>query len=540
MDHPPQRATVPWGVRRIHEHVLRCPSAPAVVDAPDRQPTTYGQLWEQAVRTAAALRAAGTAPGDLVALAATRGTPFVAAALGCWLAQAAYLPLDTAYPVARLRQITDDSRPVVLLSDAAHEGFGADLGVGELGPAELARPTRRHLTRHAPAGPGPAAATAPPATDPHSPATVIYTSGTTGRPKGVEVAHDSLNAFVRWWLRAFQLSADDRHLHTLGLAFDAAAAEIWTTLAAGATLQACPDDIRMVPGRIAEALRRWESTITDLSTPLAEQLLAGRHELPRLRYLLTGGAELRLPVAAPAQPRLVNLYGPTETTVVATFHHVRDGAAGDRPPIGRAIAGTLLAVLADDGSPVAGAEAGELYIGGAGVALGYRHDPELTATRFVTRPGEPGRWYRTGDLVHAEDGMLHYHGRRDAEQLKVRGIRVEAPDVEGALMTVPGIEAAAVTVVGHGADADLVALAVAGPGHRDLGRIRAALSQRLPAGVIPSRYRFVDALPLTANGKLDRPAVAVLAGRDDPASAGAPAPPALANAGLWADPIAEW
>jgi len=500
--HAPQSASVPWTVRRIWDHAQRQPSAPAVADAPDHPATTYGQLWQDASRIAAALRAHGTAVGDVVALAANRGSEFTTAALGCWLAGVAYLPLDTGHPLDRLRQITGDARPVALLAGTAHRGLGDDLGLAEL-PAHPTDSDSDARTR---------TAGEPAVLPPGACANVIYTSGTTGRPKGVEVTHDGFEALLRWTCETFRLVPADRLLHTLGLGFDAAGWEIWMSLAAGATLQACSDEDRTVPGRTAEALNRWRSTLTVLVTPVAEQVLAGRRPLPWLRHLFVGGAELRLPVAAPAQPLLTNLYGPTEATIAATYHQVRSGAPGDRPPIGRPVAGTSVLVLDDDGQPVPDGVLGELYLGGAGIARGYRHDPALTAERFLTLPDRPGRWYRTGDLVHAAGDVLHYRGRRDADQLKVRGIRVEAADIESALMTVPGIEAAAVAVVGHGADADLVALAVAGADRPGASAIRASLAPHLPAGVIPNRYVFVPALPLTANGKLDRPAVADLAG----------------------------
>ncbi|WP_163547875.1 amino acid adenylation domain-containing protein [Candidatus Frankia nodulisporulans] len=562
----------PWCVRWIRDHAVRRPTAVSVVDDPAAAATTYGELWAGAARVAAALRELGpragvssagvSSAGTVVAVAADRGTPFITAALGCWLAGVAYLPLDPAHPRARLRRVCADAAAVAVLCSASQVGLGADLGLPEIGPAQLA------AARTEPDMPAPSA--------PDGCANVIYTSGTTGVPKGVEVGHAGLANLVRWHQRAYPIRPGDRYLHTLSLGFDAAGFEIWPTLAAGATLLACPDDVRMVSGRIVETLRAWRASLTTLATPIAEQVLAGPGlvDLPDLRRMFTGGAQLRLPAPAPAGGRLVNVYGPTETSIVATTHPVLAGGAGDRPAIGRPIDGFEILLLDDAGVEVPAGEpgaSGEVYIGGAGVALGYRGDPATTAARFVTVSGRAGRWYRSGDLARWQDGELHYLGRRDGEQLKVRGMRVEAGEIEAALMALPGITAAAVAVVGHGADSDLVALTVpavtvpavtvpavtgTGPGGGwDTARLRGALAGVLPAGLIPTVCAPVAALPLTTNGKLDRARVAELAaatprgaessGRtpSGPVTVGVPrqgTPVGSRAALLYAEPITEW
>ncbi|MFI9464701.1 amino acid adenylation domain-containing protein [Streptomyces xiamenensis] len=470
----------------IHHQVLVRPHHAAVVDGPGT--TTYQQLWARAGAVATDLRR-HLAPGDGVAVAAERGTPFITAALGCWLAGAPYLPLDPAQPVRRLRGIVADAGTPVVLVSPEHRGLGADLGVTELLPTAA-----------------PVYLPPPPSAD--TAAYVLYTSGTTGAPKGVVVDHDSLANLVDWHGRTYRITPEDRALHTAGLGFDAAVWEIWPYLAAGATVVTCRGDDRLVADFIADRITEDRCTTAFMATALVEELLTLGPDLPSLRLLLTGGDALRLsaPVAGPY--RLVNHYGPTEATVVTTAHPVPDDApAGSTPPIGRPIDGVAVAVLDEELRP---AEEGELYIGGRGLARGYLHAPELTAARFVSLPGRSGRWYRSGDVVRSRAGLLEFVGRVGHEQLKVRGVRVAAAEIEAALTGHHEVRAACAVVVGHGAEAALVAV-IATTGRVEGDEVRRYARTRLPAAVVPTRMVVVERLPLTPNGKLDRPAVARLA-----------------------------
>lgn len=507
MSSPPGR----WMVDAIAAQVRQRPESPAVIDHAGS--LSFGQLWQRALAVAAGLRAVGL-PGDataLTAIAADRGQPFVVAAVGSWLAGCAYLPLEMLNPVLRLRAMVRDARPAVLLASGAHAGTGALLGLPEVEIPDHDADLRSGIARGPglldPAG-GPTAQAADPA------AYVMYTSGTTGRPKGVVIGHASLANLARWFAESYQITARDRILHTAGLGFDASVLEIFPFLAAGAAVVACPDNDRMLTEAVADRCERFGCTVTFLPTALCQQALADGFAPAPLRYLITGGDRLRLPCAAPAAFTLINVYGPTESTVATTTHDVTSGQAGDAPPIGRPVRGAELVLCGPDQGEVAAGAAGELYIGGATLAHGYLHQPELTSERFVRLPGRAGRWYRTGDLVQwagtgQADDVLLFRGRADDEQLKVRGVRTEASEIEAALLEVPGVTGAAVTVPavpGVGLAAVLVA-----PGEPSLRSLRRALAARLPSYLIPDQFITVPQLPLTANGKVDRPAVAELA-----------------------------
>lgn len=463
--------------------------------------TTYARLWADATNAAGALRQASVHAGDVVAVAADRGAAFITAALGCWIADAVYLPLAPDVPAARLRRMVAGAGARVVLCSPGRAADCAAAGLVTVGVPLAPRdePTGR-LDPLPSALPGNA----------RDAAYLLYTSGSTGEPKGVLVGHASLANLVAWHLRAYAVGPGDRALHTASLGFDAGVWEIWPYLAAGATVVACPDEDRVVAAFAAEQLTRHRCTIAFLATPLAEELIRLGEELPRLRYLLTGGDALRLPGPVRGPWRLVNHYGPTEATVVTTAHVVVRDEPGSAPPIGAPIDNVRVLLLDADRRPVPDGVDGEIYIGGRGLALGYLGDPDLTSRRFVSVPGEPGLWYRTADLATSLRGTLTFRGRTDVEQLKVRGIRIEATEIEAALMDCPGVDGAAVTLCGQGSAGILVAVLV-GTGPLARQQLRAELATRLPAGVLPNRYMVVDRLPLTSNGKLDRKLVADLA-----------------------------
>jgi amino acid adenylation domain-containing protein len=346
--------------------------------------------------------------------------------------------------------------------------------------------------------------------EPSDLAYVIYTSGSTGRPKGVEITHDGLLNLVRWHHAEFAVTPLDRAPLLASPGFDASVWEMWPYLTAGASLHVADDLTRMD----AEALRDWllaqEITLAFVATPLAERLQAlPWPAAPPLRLLLTGADTLhhRPPPGLPF--RLVNNYGPTECTVVATSGIVPpDPRADGLPSIGRPIAGVRAYVLDERGGVLRPGHEGELYIGGAGVARGYRHLPELTAERFVPDPFGPSgaRLYRTGDRVRwGPDGSLAFLGRVD-DQVKVRGHRVEPEEIVAALADHPGVEAAAVTARPDPAGQPRLVAYVVAAGGTTLtpAALRASLRARLPDYMLPAVFVPLEALPLTASGKVDR------------------------------------
>ena len=336
-----------------------------------------------------------------------------------------------------------------------------------------------------------------PGSDPGQLAYVIYTSGSTGRPKGVEVEHRGLANLAAWHRRAYGITPSDRATRIAGPAFDAAVWEVWPYLTAGASLH-IPDAATVLsPPRLISWLARHAITHAFLPTPLAEALLEEPWPADAaLRVLLTGGDRLHRGPRPDHPFALWNHYGPTESSVVATWGRVA-GTAAAPPPIGRPI----------DGVEVRLDESGEILIGGAGLARGYRGRPDLTAERFVPDPlGAPGeRLYRTGDLARIlPSGELDFVGRADF-QVKVRGFRIELGEIEAALRRQPGVrEAVVLALEGERGEKRLAGYVV---GETVAAELRAALGRELPDYMVPAAWVFLDALPLTPNGKVDRAAL---------------------------------
>jgi amino acid adenylation domain-containing protein len=483
--------------RMVTEQAAAGPARLALVDGDHR--LTYAALQARANRLAHHLKALGADRERVVALLLPRSADLVVAALATLQAGAAYTPVDPGAPVDRLAATLADAAPTVVV-------------------------TRRGLAPRVPRGGWPiltldgdaAAIDSQPTTDPATEcsdsdlAYIIYTSGSTGRPKGVEVTHGNLNNLVLWHHAEFKVTAADRAPLMSSPGFDASVWETWPYLAAGASLHVPDDVVRMDP----EALRDWlvaqDVTLAFVATPMAERLLAlPWPEAVRLRALLTGADTLHHRPRPGLPFALVNNYGPTECTVVATSCVVEpDPLAEGLPSIGRPIANATAHVLDDHGHPVAPGGEGELYVGGAGVARGYRSRPELTAERFVPDPFGPAgaRLYRTGDRVRRlPDGGLAFLGRAD-DQVKIRGHRVELDEIVAVLDTHPGVRASAV-VARPGADGErrLVAYVVAADDvELTPAALLATLRARLPDYMLPAVFVPLVEVPLTSSGKVDR------------------------------------
>ncbi|MFE2871237.1 amino acid adenylation domain-containing protein [Embleya sp. NPDC059259] len=459
---------------------------------------TYRELGLRTDASAARLRAAGVRPGDLVGVLCPRGPNAIVAMLAAWRVGAAYLPLDPEYPAARITfMITDSGTRVVVTDHTFPDGLPEHVTVVPVDVADTAHP------------PPPADPVDP---GPQHPAYLIYTSGSTGTPKGVLVPHGALAARVRWMRAGYGIHAEDRVLQSASLSFDTHAEEVYPCLAAGATL-VLPAPDATLPDVLAEG-GADDVSVLDLPTPYWHELVeTGADTIawpPALRLLILGADQVR-PGAVAAwrarfgdRVRVVNSYGPTETTIIATTADLGAADALARPPIGTPIADTHTVVADPHGNPVPPGVAGELLIGGAGVALGYLGRPGATAAAFRPDPdGPPGaRRYHTGDRVRLRpDGRLEFLGRLDA-QVKVRGHRVEPGEVEAALLARPGVLQAAViardeALVGYVVtDADLT-----------VPQLRTDLAGRLPAHLVPDALVRLDRLPLTPNGKLDHRAL---------------------------------
>ncbi|KGC09274.1 hybrid non-ribosomal peptide synthetase/type I polyketide synthase [Burkholderia gladioli] len=496
---------------------------------------TYAELDARANRLAQGLRALGVGPDVPVALCAQRSAEMVVGLLGILKAGGAYLPLDPDYPPERLDYLVEDARPRALVGDA---GLIAALA------ARLPSPPPSIALDAATLDAWPAE---PPPLALHGDhlAYLVYTSGSTGQPKGVAITHRNVARLVHR-NGYFDAAAAPRVLQFASLNFDAATFEIWAPLLNGGTLvMAAPQ--RHSLERLAATLVERRIDMLWLTASLFDQMVE-RH-LPAfasVRHVLTGGEALSLPhvrrfLEAGFATRLTNGYGPTESTTFACCHAIEPASLGAQSvPIGRPIANTRAHVLDARGEPVPVGIAGELWLGGEGLARGYLNRPDLSAERFVPDPfaADGSRLYRTGDLVRRlPDGTLDYVGRIDS-QVKIRGFRIETGEIEAVLLAMPWVAGAAVAVIeDEDGERRLAAYVVRRPEAREVdpGGLRGLLRQRLPEYMMPSAFVELDALPLTANGKIDLRALPAPSFAADRAEHVAPRTPLEELlAGIWA------
>ena len=496
----------------IEEQVERTPERVAA-EAGGRQ-ITYAQLNERANQVAHTLRRRGVGPGDLAGVAVERSLEMLVAVLGVLKAGGAYVPLDPNFPPARLALMLEDAQPKVVLTQ---ERLARSLGevVGEAGvicldtDAEKISQARRCNPKSA-AGP-------------EDLAYVIYTSGSTGRPKGVQIPHRAVTNFL-WSMRDRPgITPDDVLLAVTTLSFDIAVLELYLPLITGARVVIAGADAAADGAQLGQLLEASGATIMQ-ATPATWRMLlaAGWEGSPTLQKVLCGGEALTPDLAAALLARdvaLWNMYGPTETTVWSTTCRVETA----EPPIsiGRPIANTQIYILDGNLEPVPAGVAGDLYIGGDGVAYGYLNRPALTSDRFLpdpfaaaSSPNGPSasaspKMYRTGDLArYLPGGDLLFLGRRD-HQVKVHGFRIELGDVEAALGEHPAVQQGVVVAQGSGAERRLAAYLVLrdGADAPAAGDVRRFLRQRLPDYMVPASFTTLDELPLTPNNKVDRRAL---------------------------------
>ncbi|MFI6234793.1 amino acid adenylation domain-containing protein [Micromonospora sp. NPDC050784] len=474
------------------------PGAVAVED--DQERLTYAELDRRATALARVLVDRGC-PGGFVGVLLGRSTRTVVALLAVLKAGAAYVPLDPAYPRARLLDMVERCGVKLVLTSAdAPTRIDVDLILVD---------EERHDEATAPF--------AAPERGPADPAYVMFTSGTTGRPKAVVVSHHSI-VNLATGADYVELGPARTMLQFAPISFDASTFEIWGALLNGARLVVAPDDL-LGSDRLGELLTRHRVDTMWLTSALFHQVVdVDLRALDPVTQLLSGGDVLsadhvRRALAAVPGRVVVNGYGPTETTTFACCHRVSTVEEAGHPlPIGRAIPGARLWIMDERGEPVPEGDPGELWIAGAGVSLGYLGDPAETDRRFVPEPGRPeSRAYRSGDLVRRRgDGLLEFLGRID-DQVKVRGYRIEPAEVEAALVEQPTVHRAVVTAQElRPGDKRLVAYLVLAPGAElRVPELRRALAARLPAHLVPARYVAMDDLPVTRNGKADRRALPV-------------------------------
>ncbi|HZG43251.1 MAG TPA: amino acid adenylation domain-containing protein, partial [Longimicrobium sp.] len=493
----------------IHElfqaQAARTPGAVAVVY--EGEALSYAELNARANQLAHALQRRGVGPEVRVGICLERSLEMVVGILAVLKAGGAYVPLDPGYPAERLAFIMADSAtPVLLTRETLRGALPAREGVEVVSLDGAAEEIAAESAENAQGGVGP-----------DSLAYVIYTSGSTGAPKGALIEHRNVARLFSATDAWFGFGSGDVWTLFHSYAFDFSVWELWGALLYGGRVVVVPFEVSRDPEAFHALVQREGVTVLSQTPSAFRQFIRVDGERGgelALRVVVFGGealepASLREWVErrGTETPRLVNMYGITETTVHVTYRPLsrEDVFGGSGSPIGRAIPDLRLYVLDPARRPVPIGVPGELYVGGAGVARGYLNRPELTAERFVDDPFAPGRLYRTGDRVRwRADGTLEYLGRLD-EQVKVRGYRIELGEIEAALRQARGVADCAV-VVREDATGDrrLAAYIV---GDAETEALRAYVRQSLPEYMVPSAFVFMDALPLTANGKLDRRAL---------------------------------
>ncbi|XXU81050.1 amino acid adenylation domain-containing protein [Sorangium sp. So ce1151] len=494
--------------RCVHElfeaQAERTPDAVAVIF--DDRRLSYRELNQRANQLAHALRRRGVAPDGLVAIAAERSVEMVVGLLGILKAGGAYVPIDPEYPADRIAFMLEDAAAPVLLSQwpvasrlPAHR---AEVLCIDADRAEIDREPTGNL--------------AVPVSPDHL-AYTIYTSGSTGRPKGAGNSHRGLLNRLQWMQERYGLTAEDRVLQKTPFSFDVSVWEFFWPLITGAALVVARPGDHRDGERLVELITRHSVSTLHFVPPMLQAFLEtpGAASCRSLRKVLCSGEALPAELARRCFERLPdaelhNLYGPTEASIDVTAWACRPEDAS--VPIGHPIANTQIYLLDRHGQPVPVGVAGELHIGGVGLARGYHRRPALTAERFVPDPfgsAPGGRLYRTGDLArHRHDGAIEFLGRLD-HQVKIRGLRVELGEIEARLLQHPHVHEAVVVArdEAHGGKRLVAYVAGRDGAAPEPEALRAWLAETLPAYMVPAPIVALDRLPLSPNGKVDRRAL---------------------------------
>jgi amino acid adenylation domain-containing protein len=518
MDAPEKAQLAAWSVNAQrepqHEPVHRTvekqaqlqPQATALLFGDEA--LSFAELNRRANRVAHRLIALGVTPDMRVGIAMQRSVELVVAILGVLKAGGAYLPLDPEYPAERLAYMVQDSGIELLL---AHRATRATLG-------DRSSLTTLEIDSIDFSG--------EPDTDPkvalhgENLAYVIYTSGSTGKPKGAAIRHEALHSCMAWMQRTYGLTREDTVLHKAPFGFDVSVWEIFWPLTAGARLVVANTGDHRDPARIVELIQRHQVTTLNFVPSMLQAFLAheGIEASTRLKHIICGGEAMPAETQKETLQRLSgatlqNLYGPTETTIHVTRWTCRlypDDSGQSLVPIGQPITDTQAYVLDAELNLVPRGVAGELYLGGVSLARGYLNRPALSAERFVADPfgGKGGRLYRTGDLVRWNtEGQIDYLGRID-HQVKIRGLRIELGEIEAQMLAQPEVrEAVVVAHEGPGSTSLVAYIAIHADQAIDSAVLRERLGQVLPDYMVPRLVVTLAALPLNANGKVDRKAL---------------------------------
>ncbi|WP_430909721.1 amino acid adenylation domain-containing protein, partial [Maribacter sp. 2-571] len=479
----------------FEESVLKNPDAIALIF--ENTELTYKELDQKSNQWARYLGTKGVGKESIVAISANRSLEMVIGILGILKCEAAYLPIDPKHPKDRIQYVLTDSNAKLLLSHSDSEeqlkevAIDIDIEVIALDNEYLNDISKRKLSKRG---------------NPKNLAYAIYTSGSTGRPKGVMAEHCNLINYINSQTNTYRINESDVILQTSNLVFDASVEQIFLCLLNGASLVLIKEDTLLDETLLKSVIEHHEVTHVH-TTPSILKVLDPKIGISSLRRVIVGGEECSVKLANNwiQHYDFYNKYGPTEATITTTIKYFPKGVRVERVSIGAPIHNTDVYILSENLQIQPVGALGELCIGGDGLTRGYLNRPDLTSERFISHPfKENQRLYRTGDLARwSADGELFFMGRQD-DQVKVRGYRIELGEIEMVLLGIEGIDGACVLAMADsGGDKRLVGyVVVAGALDRDF--IEMALKDRLPEYMVPRLWVFLEELPLTRNGKVDR------------------------------------
>ncbi len=464
-------------------HVTKKPNAPALILGEEE--LTYRELDQRSDLWAAHLIDAGVEQGSIVGLITTRSTEMITAILAVLKTGAAYLPINPNQPVIRTEHMLTESECRFVITnindwDSEMQNGCTRVTTDELDNSDVVIGQLPKVT-------------------PESLAYIIYTSGSTGMPKGVMLHQESIANMVQYQIDYLQVKGDERILLFSPYYFDASVEQIWLALATGSALVLINEENHAAIGSLDDYMRKHEVTHCHTTPSLLEKV--NWENLPSLRRVIAGGEVCKLSLAQKVSEvcTFYNEYGPTETTVFSTI--TRFDAADQMLTIGQPIANTQIYVLDEDLNLLPEGAIGQMYIGGKGLASGYLKQPDKTAERFIKNPFADGKMYKTGDLVRwLPNGTLMFFGRED-DQVKLNGVRIELGEIESNILEMDAVQEAVVSLKEVSGNMSLVAYIVA-KNQIDVTEVRAFLIERLPLNMIPNYFMQIDAIPMTASGKI--------------------------------------
>ncbi len=500
-------------INTISSHAVKTPNALAVQCGAEQ--ATYSELLARANKLASYLRQSGAGAGTLIGICLPRSVEMVVGILATLIAGGAYVPIDPSYPKDRIAFMLEDAGVSLVITESTllqiFSKHNARLVCIDREADEIAKQPADHPMRDVP---------------PESLAYVLYTSGSTGKPKGVMVSRQSLSEFARVTQSVLDIDKADVYLQTASINYALSVRQMMVPLACGACIVVASAEDTRDPVALFELIKHRRVTLMDVVPSLwrtcINRLLAlPHHERNALldnhvRRIVSVGEPLLFDipydwrVKLGHRARMVNIFGQTETTGVVAAYDVESEKIGNCDgvvPIGRSIADTRLYILDSTLKPVSTGEIGELCVSSPCLALGYLNRPELTAEKFILNPfndGISGRLYRTGDLARQrEDGVIEYLGRGD-HQVKIRGQRLELGEVESEIRKFPKVQQCVVVAKGKSPDERYLAAFIIASDAVSVKELKTFMRRHVPEYMIPAAYQFLDAFPLTPNGKLDR------------------------------------